>query len=120
MKTAGRGSPNRWAKHVQQPSTWCGRSKQILLIQVGCEARKIPAVAEIFFLTSAFIEQGRTYLGTLFAGLMLAIACFPIRGSVVVFGRDKSLDGEQFQLIGSLTADEQDPRLRTHAPECHF
>src|SRR5215831_18581790 len=61
MKTAGRKDPNRWAKHVQRPSTWCGRSKQILLIHGGCEARKIAAMGEIFFLTSTFIEQTRTY-----------------------------------------------------------
>src|SRR5215469_17973173 len=59
MKTAGRENPNRWAKHVQQPSTWCGRSNQILLIQGGCEARKIAAVGEVFFLTSTFIERIR-------------------------------------------------------------
>jgi hypothetical protein len=31
--------------------------EQILLNQVGCEERKIPAKGAIFFLTSAFIEQ---------------------------------------------------------------
>jgi hypothetical protein len=35
---------------VQQPSTWRGRSEYILLIGVGCEARKSPADAEVFFL----------------------------------------------------------------------
>ena len=50
MKTAGRENPNRWAATAQQPSTWRGRSEQILLNQVGCEARKIPAVAGVFFL----------------------------------------------------------------------
>jgi hypothetical protein len=59
MKTAGRGTPNRWAKHVQQPSTWRGRSEQILLIQVGCEARN-PAVRGGFFLDFSF---QRTYQG---------------------------------------------------------
>ena len=34
----------------QQPSTWRGRSEQILLNQVGCEARKIPANGGVFFL----------------------------------------------------------------------
>src|SRR5215831_17657046 len=61
MKTASRKDPNRWAKHVQRPSTWCGRSKQILLIQGGCEARKIAAMGEVFFLTSTFIEQTGHY-----------------------------------------------------------
>jgi hypothetical protein len=56
MKTAGRENPKRWATTSQQPSTWCGRSEQISFIHMGCEARKIPAAGEIFFLTSAFIE----------------------------------------------------------------
>src|SRR5258707_13044590 len=33
-----------------QPSTWRGSSEQISLAQVGCEARKIPAEGEVFFL----------------------------------------------------------------------
>jgi len=33
-----------------QPSTWRGRSEQILLHPVGCEARKIPAEGDVFFL----------------------------------------------------------------------
>jgi len=51
------GNENRWEKNlkslgysVQQPSTWCGRSEQILLNQVGCEARKRPAVGDVCFL----------------------------------------------------------------------
>ena len=40
-----------WAKHVQQPRTWCSRSKQIVLIQGSCEARKIAVMEEISFLT---------------------------------------------------------------------
>jgi hypothetical protein len=39
-----------WRGAGQQPSTWRGRSEQILLNQVGCEARKIPADAGVFFL----------------------------------------------------------------------
>ena len=42
----------RWATTSQQPSTWRGRSEQILFIHMGCEVRKIPAAGEIFFLTS--------------------------------------------------------------------
>ena len=42
--------PNPWGHMAPQPSTWRGRSEQILLNQVGCEARKIPADAEVFFL----------------------------------------------------------------------
>src|SRR5258708_36403563 len=33
-----------------QPSTWRGRSEQISLDQVGCEARKIPAGGDVFLL----------------------------------------------------------------------
>ncbi|MGB9010013.1 MAG: hypothetical protein WCC18_15470, partial [Candidatus Acidiferrales bacterium] len=47
---------------VQQPSTWCGRSEQILLNQVGCEARKIPADAEVFFLDFPFYRTNRITL----------------------------------------------------------
>ncbi len=66
MKTAGRENPNQGVaggRSAPQPSTWRGRSEQILLKQVGCEARKIPAAEEVFFLDFAFY---RTYqeLGT--------------------------------------------------------
>ena len=50
MKTAGRENPNRWAIVPSIPSAWCGRSEQISLDQVGCEARKIPAEGGVFFL----------------------------------------------------------------------
>src|SRR6266404_9206913 len=56
METAGRENPKRWATTSQQPSPWRGRSEQISFIQMGCEARKLPAPGEIFFLTSPFIE----------------------------------------------------------------
>jgi len=49
--------PNPWGHMAPQPSTWRGRSEQILLNQVGCEARKIPADAEVFFLDCFY----RTY-----------------------------------------------------------
>jgi len=42
---------------VQQPNTWRGSSEQILLRQVGCEARKSPAVGGVFFLDFLFIEH---------------------------------------------------------------
>jgi len=56
METAGRENPKRWATTSQQPSSWRGKSEQISFIQMGCEARKLPAWGEIFFLTSPFIE----------------------------------------------------------------
>jgi hypothetical protein len=37
-----------------QPSTWRGRSEQILLNQVGCEARKFPVEGDVFFLDFDF------------------------------------------------------------------
>jgi len=40
------------------PSIWRGSSEQILLKQMGREARKIPAVALVFFLDCSFY---RTY-----------------------------------------------------------
>jgi hypothetical protein len=49
MKTAGRENPNRCATHsTQQPKTMARKARQILLNQTGCEARKTPAVAEVF------------------------------------------------------------------------
>jgi len=33
-----------------QPSTWRGSSEQIPLTEVGCEARKIAAEGDVFFL----------------------------------------------------------------------
>ena len=50
MKTAGRENPKRWATTSQQPSPWRGRSEQISFIQMGCEARKLPAPGRDFFL----------------------------------------------------------------------
>jgi hypothetical protein len=50
MKTAGRENPKPLGQSSRPPSTWCGRSEQIQLNQVGCEARNIPADAEVFFL----------------------------------------------------------------------
>jgi hypothetical protein len=59
MKTARRRTPKLPGSPARQPSTWRGRSEQILLNQLGCEARKIAAMGEIFFLTSTFIELPR-------------------------------------------------------------
>ena len=46
--------PKPRGRIAPQPSTWRGSSEQILLNQVGCEARKIPADAELFFLDFPF------------------------------------------------------------------
>jgi hypothetical protein len=59
MKTAGRGTQNRYAIVRSQPSTWSGRQEQILLNYVGWKVRKNPATGEIFFLTFPFIELTR-------------------------------------------------------------
>jgi len=48
--SAGREKPNRRGGLPRKPSTWRGRSEQILLHQMGCEARKLPADAGVFFL----------------------------------------------------------------------
>ena len=58
MKTADR-EPKSLGQNSQQPSTWRGSSAQILLNQVGCEARKPRPMEECFFLTSPFIELYR-------------------------------------------------------------
>src|ERR1700741_5410843 len=60
MKIAGREKPKPLRRHMQRPSTWQGRSAQILLNHVGCESRKIPAAGEVFFLTFPFIELARS------------------------------------------------------------
>ena len=60
MKTAGREKPN----HYRQPSTWRGRSKQILLDQVGCEARKTPADGDVFFLDFSLYRTTRELVAT--------------------------------------------------------
>jgi hypothetical protein len=57
MKTARRRTPKLPGSPARQPSTWRGRSEQILLNQLGCEARKIAAMGEIFFLTSTCSEN---------------------------------------------------------------
>jgi len=54
MKTAGRENPKRWATTSQQPSPWRGRSEQLSFVQMGCEARKLAATGEIFFLDFSF------------------------------------------------------------------
>ena len=56
MKTAGRENPNRRATVPDDRAHGATGQEQILLNQVGCEARKIAAGGEIFFLTSTFIE----------------------------------------------------------------
>src|SRR5215472_16682611 len=61
MKTARRRTPKLPGSPARQTNTWRGRSEQILLNQLGCEARKIAAMGEIFFLTSTFIEQTGHY-----------------------------------------------------------
>ena len=60
MKIAGRGNPNNWAYSAQHPSPWRGSSEQISLDEVGCEARKIPANAEVFFLDFSFYSEAAT------------------------------------------------------------
>jgi len=59
MKTAGRENPNRRATVPDDRAHSATGQEQILLNQVGWEARKFPAKGEIFFLTSTFIEQIR-------------------------------------------------------------
>src|ERR1700741_4626837 len=56
MKIAGREKPKPLRRHMKRPSTWQGRTAQILLNHVGCESRKIPAAGEVFFLNFPFLE----------------------------------------------------------------
>jgi hypothetical protein len=61
MKTAGKGNQKRYATLRREPSSWSGRLEQILLNEAGWSARKNPAVGEVFFLTSPFIELTGSY-----------------------------------------------------------
>src|SRR5262245_60253628 len=61
MKTAGSENPNRWATVSGNRAHGATGQEQILLNQVGCEERKIPPKGVIFFLTSTFIEQIRSW-----------------------------------------------------------
>jgi hypothetical protein len=54
MKTAAKENARRWATTSQQPSSWRGRPEQISFVQMGCEARKLAATGEIFFLDFSF------------------------------------------------------------------
>src|SRR5258706_16260683 len=49
-KNRGEKKPKPPATVCGKPSRWCGQSVQILLNYVGCEARKLPAGGEVFFL----------------------------------------------------------------------
>jgi hypothetical protein len=40
--------PQPLGRYTQQPSTWPGRSEQILLKQVGCKARKTSRWSGVF------------------------------------------------------------------------
>ena len=64
QECARRRTPKLPGSPARQPSTWRGRSEQILLNQLGCEARKIGAMGEIFFLTSTFIELSAAATGS--------------------------------------------------------
>ena len=68
--------PQSLGHSVQQPSTWCGRSEQITLYQVGCEARKRPAVGDVFFLDFPFYRTNQA-LARRCEGRLLAISGFP-------------------------------------------
>jgi hypothetical protein len=50
MKTADGENSNRWQQYPATEHLARGRSEQILLNQVGREARKTPAVGVVFFL----------------------------------------------------------------------
>src|SRR5258708_15805106 len=54
----GERKPKPPATVCGKPSRWCGQSVQILLNYVGCEARKLPAGGEVFFLDFSFYRGG--------------------------------------------------------------
>jgi hypothetical protein len=46
-------------RYVKKEAAWRGSSAQIQLNKVGCEARKIPADAEVFFLDFPLYRTNR-------------------------------------------------------------
>src|SRR5277367_4185527 len=76
MKTADSEKPKPRGRLAPQPSTWRGRSEQISLDQVGCEARKSPAEADVFFLDFSFYRTNQDFEGIEFpARVTVAAAC---------------------------------------------
>src|SRR5258706_16320098 len=69
-KNRGEKKPKPPATVCGKPSRWCGQSVQILLNYVGCEARKLPAGGEWFFLDFSFYISNRRspVLGLHFSG----------------------------------------------------
>ena len=62
MKTAGRGTPNRWAI-VSSTEHMVRSVKTHPTYSRGCEARKIPAAREVFFLDFDFYRTTRPLAG---------------------------------------------------------
>src|SRR5258705_1843279 len=60
MKIAGRENPNRWTKASSNRALGAAVQEQILLHQTGCESRKSPAGAGVFFLDSPFYRTYKT------------------------------------------------------------
>src|SRR6266404_2197324 len=60
MKIAGRENPNRWTKASSNRTPGAAVQEQILLHQTGCESRKSPAGAGVFFLDSPFYRTYKT------------------------------------------------------------
>ena len=56
MKTAGRGSPNRYTTVCSESSARNGRPGHLLLNDRGWKPKNNPVVAGVFFLTSPSIE----------------------------------------------------------------
>jgi hypothetical protein len=47
---------------AQQPNIWSGRSEQISLDQLGCEARKLPAMGRVFFLDFSLYRTNQEFV----------------------------------------------------------
>src|SRR5215831_13395469 len=56
MKTTSRENPNHWTTAPRNRAHGAGGQNRSRSFRVGCEARKIPAAGDVFFLTSTFIE----------------------------------------------------------------
>src|SRR5277367_2083889 len=71
MKTADRENPNRLPKVSSNRAHGAARSEQILLHHVGCEARKTPADAGVFFLDFPFYRTNQELASLAVVGFQL-------------------------------------------------
>jgi hypothetical protein len=83
---------------------------------VGCEARKIPADAEVFFLTSTFIEPTRNQ-SVPTAAKSLSVLLFQAMSAHLVVGIVAFVCGVACAIASSLVCSEMVDRVNDKLPE---